>query len=186
MKLRVSVLAFPYSLTMKLRVSVLVFSLVASPLGAQGIAAVAVPKSGENAVAVYRAKVRELVTTLLQNWTESLERKDSVAVASVYVANARSFLGDLPEAATAAEVVKQLFKTPLAGGQLAITVDDFDMSGDLAFVTSVLVAKIGPADSAPAYIRSLFVFHFDDWHNRWQVREQFLDWRGADATLPAQ
>jgi ketosteroid isomerase-like protein len=154
---------------------------------AQGLAGVALGKTGDNAVAVYHAKVRELVTTLLQKWTESLEHKDTVATASMYTANARSFMGDLPEAATAAAVVKQLYKTTLPGAQLALTVDDFEMSGDLAFVTSVLVAKVDAPDAAPSYIRSLFVFRFDDWRNKWQVREQFLDWRPAnEGTQPAQ
>jgi len=153
----------------------------------QGLAGVALGKSGDNAVAVYHAKVREQVTTLLQKWTESLAHKDSATTTSIYTANARSFIGNLPEAATADAVVKQLYKTTLPGSQLALTVDDFEMSGELAFVTSVLVAKADAPDAAPSYIRSLFVFRFDDWHNRWQVREQFLDWRPAsDTGEPAQ
>jgi ketosteroid isomerase-like protein len=165
----------------------LVFAASPARAQAQGLAGVALGKTGDNAVAVYHAKVRELVTTLLQKWTESLEHKDSVTTASIYTANARSFMGDLPEAATAAAVVKQLYKTTLPGAQLALTVDDFEMSGDLAFVTSVLVAKVDAPDAAPSYIRSLFVFRFDDWRNKWQVREQFLDWRPtAEAAQPVQ
>jgi hypothetical protein len=80
---------------------------------------------------------------------------------------------------TAGAVVKQLFKTPLAGAQLAVTIDDFDMSGELAFVSAVVVARVNETDIAPVYIRSLFVFRFDDWHNRWQVREQFVDYHPA-------
>jgi ketosteroid isomerase-like protein len=150
----------------------------AGSLNAQGIAALAVPQSKENPIAVYHAKVREAVTTVLQNWTESLERKDSAATALAYTQDARSFIGNLPEAMSGADVVRQLYKTTLAGSQLAITVDDFEMSGDMAFVTSVLVARNAAGD-APAFIRSMFVFRFDDWKNRWQVRQQFLDWHGA-------
>jgi len=153
----------------------------------QGLAGVALGRPADNAVAVYHAKVREQVTTLLQKWTESLAHRDSAATASIYTANARSFMGNLPEAATAEAIVKQLYKTTLPGAQLALTVDDFEMSGELAFVTSVLVAKVDAPDAAPSYIRSLFVFRFDDWHNRWQVREQFLDWRPAgEVGQPAQ
>jgi hypothetical protein len=167
--------------------SILALLVAASPLAGQGLASVAVPKSGDNPTAIYRAKVREALTTVLQNWTESLERKDSLATASAYAANARSLLGDAGEAVTPASVMRQLYKTPLAGAELAITVDDFDMSGDLAFVTCVLVAKTGPIDSAPSLIRSVFVFRFDDWHNRWQVREQVIDWRATtEAAVPAQ
>ena len=170
-----------------LTVVALLFTASSVNAQAQGLAGVALGKTGDNAVAVYHAKVRELVTTLLQKWTESLEHKDTVVTASMYTANARSFMGDLPEAATAAAVVKQLYKTTLPGAQLALTVDDFEMSGDLAFVTSVLVAKVDAPDAAPSYIRSLFVFRFDDWRNKWQVREQFLDWRPAiEGTQPAQ
>ena len=152
---------------------------VTSSLSAQGLASVAVPRTGQNAAAVYRAKVRESVTTVLEKWARSLEHRDSVATAAAYTANARSVIGDQPEAETAAAVVKQLYKTGLAGSYLDISVKDFDMGGDLAFVSSVLIAPSGPGDSAPLYIHSLFVFKYDDWHDRWQVREQFIDWRGV-------
>ena len=151
----------------------------ASSLSAQGLASVAVPKTGQNAAAVYRAKVRESVTAVLEKWARSLEHRDSVATASAYTANARSVIGDQPEAETAAAVVRQLYKTGLAGSYLDISVKDFDMGGDLAFVSSVLIAPSGPGDSAPVYIRSLFVFKYDDWHDRWQVRQQFIDWRSV-------
>jgi ketosteroid isomerase-like protein len=161
----------------------LAFAFAASPLRAQGIAAIAVPKSNENSEAAYHAKVREAVTLVLQNWSEALQRRDPLVTASAYTSNARSFVGDRPEAVTPSAVVKQLFATSLAGSHLALTVDDFDMSGELAFVSGVLVSQADSGDSAPSYIRSLFVLRFDDWHNRWQVREQILNWR--DVTEPA-
>lgn len=161
----------------------LALAFATTSLNAQGIAAVAVPKSDENSEAAYHAKVREAVTIVLQNWTESLQRKDSLATASVYTRNARSFVGARPEAVSAPAVVRQLFATSLAGSHLALTVDDFDMSGELAFVSGVLVSQTDSGDSTPSFIRSLFVLRFDDWRNRWQVREQILNWR--EATGPA-
>jgi hypothetical protein len=153
---------------------VLAVTVAAGALDAQGLASVAIPKTGDDPTAVYHAKVREELTTALQKWAESLERRDSVATASAYAANARSLLGAEGEALTPLGVVAQLYKTPLAGAQLAITVDDFDMSGELAFVTCVLVARTGPADAVPSLVRSVFVFRFDDWHNRWKIREQLI------------
>ena len=158
--------------------------VAAGALDAQGIAAVAIPKSGDNPTAVYHAKVREELTSVLQKWTESLEHRDSVATGAVYAANARSLIGDQGEAISPAAVVKQLYKTQLPGSQLAITVDDFDMSGELAFVTCVLVARTGSSDAAPA--PGSTTRSFDDWHNRWKVREQVIDWRASDVGLPAQ
>jgi ketosteroid isomerase-like protein len=88
---------------------------------------------------------------------------------------------------TAAAVVKQLYSSSLAGSRLMLTVDDFDMSGELAFVSGVLVSQSDAQDSAPSYIRALFVLRFDDWHNRWQVREQILNWRdGTEPPTPAR
>ncbi len=164
---------------------VLALTVTARALDAPGLAAVAIPRTGDDPTAVYHAKVREELTTVLQKWAESLEHRDSVATASVYAANARSLLGDLGEAVTPLGVVSQLYKTPLAGAELAITVDDFDMSGDLAFVTCIVVAKSDPADAAPKLVRSVFVFRFDDWHNQWKVREQVIDWKGLDVGIPA-
>jgi len=180
-------LPFPGILLHKSSLAVLALSLIALPVHAQGLAGVAIPKSGDDPAAVYHAKVRELITTALQKWTQSLERKDSAAVASLYAVNVRSIIGDEVEAVTPAGVVKQLYKTPLPGAQLAITIDDFDMSGEMAFVTCILVARGESADAVPAFIRSVFVFRFDDWHERWQVRQQTIDWRGASQpTAPAQ
>ncbi|HJQ54563.1 MAG TPA: hypothetical protein VJ825_12045 [Gemmatimonadaceae bacterium] len=161
---------------------VLALTVAAGALDAQGLASVAIPKTGDNPTAVYHAKVREELTTVLQKWTESLERRDSVATASAYAANARSLLGDLGEALTPLGVVRQLYTTPIAGAQLAITVDDFDMSGELAFVTCILVVKTGAADVPPALVRSVFVFRFDDWHNQWKVREQVIHWMDSGAS----
>ena len=171
----------------KLTVAFLGLLLATSPLEAQGIVDMIVPKSGVSAEAVYHAKVREMCTAVLQAWAKSLQRKDSTAIAAAYTANARSMIGDEPEAVTAPAIVKQLFKTPLAGAFVDFTVKDFDMSGDLAFVSSVLIAPGPRGDAVPTIVRSLFVFRFDDWHNRWQVREQFIDWRGpTEPALPAQ
>src|SRR5215212_9251913 len=91
----------------------------ACSLNAQGLASLAVPRTGENSEAVYHAKVREAVTIVLQNWTEAVQRKDSAAVAAAYTKNARSFIGDRPEAVSASAVVRQLFATPMAGTHLA-------------------------------------------------------------------
>ncbi|HEV7388301.1 MAG TPA: hypothetical protein VGN73_06805 [Gemmatimonadaceae bacterium] len=174
---------------MKLRASITVcLALVyaTTSLNAQGLASVAIPKTGENSEVAYHAKVREAVTLVLQNWTEALQRRDSVGTAATYTKNARSFVGDRPEAVSSAAVVKQLFATSLAGSHLALTVDDFDMSGELAFVSGVLVAQNDSGDSAPLFIRSVFVLRFDDWRNRWQVREQILNYRGGAPEQTAQ
>jgi len=165
---------------------VLILSACSASLSAQGLAAIAVPRENGNPEAAYHAKVRDAVTAVLQSWAQSLEQKDSVATARAYTGNARSHIGELPESSSPLGIVRALFKTPLAGSHMAITVDDFDMSGELAFVTGTVVAYRGD-DSAPAYVRSLFIFRFDDWHNRWQVREQFLNWRpGIENSEPAQ
>lgn len=159
----------------------------ASSLSAQGIMDVIVPKANTNPIAVYHAKVREKVTTVLQQWAKSLEQRDTTATAAAYTANARSLIGDEPEAVTAPAIVQQLYKTRLSGNPLEITVNDFDMSGDIAFVSTLLIAPSEHLDSVPTIVRSLFVFRYDDWRDRWQVREQFIDWRpSASTATPAQ
>ena len=159
----------------------------ASSLKAQGIMDVIVPKANTNPMAVYHAKVREKVTTVLQEWAKSLEHRDTTATAAAYTANARSLIGDEPEAVTASAIVQQLYKTRLTGSPLEITVNDFDMSGDIAFVSTLLIAPSEHGDTVPTIVRSLFVFRYDDWRDRWQVREQFIDWRApVGPSVPAQ
>lgn len=156
-------------------------------LRAQGIMDVIVPKANTNPMAVYHAKVREKVTTALQAWAKSLETMDTTATAAAYTANARSLIGDEPEAVSASAIVQQLYKTRLSGSPLEVTVNDFDMSGDIAFVSTLLIAPSEHGDSLPTIVRSLFVFRYDDWRDRWQVREQFIDWRPpADTSVPAR
>jgi len=164
----------------------LVLALVplATPLAAQNVADLAAGKRPDNAAAVYRARVRQSVTAALQHWTEAMQRGDSAGAASIYTDNARSYIEDLPDAENKSAVISQLFKTSLAGAQLSLTIEDFDVGGEMAFVTSRIVAQ-RPGDPAPVQLRSVFIFRFDNWHSVWQVREQFFDYRAAMSSAPA-
>jgi len=154
------------------------FAGVAGPLDAQGIVDMVVPREGVNAeTAAYHAKVREQIGSVLQGWARAVERKDSVALAANYTPNARSIIGREPEGMSPLGIVSQIFSTALGGSHMDVTVEDFDMSGDMAFVSAVLIAPASSTDSAPVFIQSLFVFRFDDWKERWQIREQYIDWR---------
>jgi ketosteroid isomerase-like protein len=156
---------------------ILALALGASSLGAQGIMDVIIPNSGGNPDAIYRAKVRDSVTSVLQKWARSLEQRDTAATASAYVPNAKSIVGDQGEATNAIDIARQLYKTPLAGVYLDLSIKDFDMSGDLAFVSAIMIVPNEAAGSAPTYVPALFVFRFDAWHNRWQVRQQLIELR---------
>src|SRR5436305_10091761 len=82
----------------------------AAPLGAQGIVDMVVPRDGANSeTARYHAKVREQISAMLQRWAQSIERKDSVALAANYTPNSRSVIGREPEASTPLGVVSQMF-----------------------------------------------------------------------------
>lgn len=156
----------------------LTLAAFAAPLAAQGIVDMVVPHDGVNAeTARYHAKVREQIGGMLRQWAEAIERKDSVALAANYTANARSVIGREPEGSTPLGVVSQMFTTTLAGAHVDITVEDFDMSGDMAFVSAVLIAPLSPDDAKPVFVQSLFVLRFDDWRERWQIRQQYIDWR---------
>ena len=149
-----------------------------APLAAQGIVDMVVPHDGANSeTARYHAKVREQISAMLQQWAQSIERKDSVALAATYTPNARSIIGREPEGSTPLGVVSQMFNTTLAGAHVDVTVEDFDMSGDMAFVSAVLIAPLSAEDTKPVFVQSLFVLRFDDWKERWQIRQQYIDWR---------
>jgi ketosteroid isomerase-like protein len=150
----------------------------AAPLAAQGIVDMVVPHDGANSeTARYHARVREQIGAMLQQWARAIERRDSVALAANYTPNARSVIGREPEGSTPLGVVSQMFSTTLAGAHVDITVEDFDMSGDMAFVSAVLIAPLSADDAKPVFVQSLFVLRFDDWKERWQIRQQFIDWR---------
>ena len=158
--------------------AVVTLSLSVAPLNAQGIVDMIVPHTGANAeTAAYHARVRDQITAMLGRWGESLKNKDSLALAANYTPNARSIVGRSPEGVSPLGVVRQLFGTSLAGSHVDVTVEDFDMSGDMAFISAVLIAPASASDAAPVFIQSLFVLRFDDWKERWQIREQFIDWR---------
>ncbi|HKR08307.1 MAG TPA: hypothetical protein VJS39_03880 [Gemmatimonadaceae bacterium] len=158
--------------------SVVIVLLSPALLSAQGIVDMIVPHSGMNAeTSAYHARVREQITSMLGKWAESLKNKDSLALAASYTPNARSIVGRSPEGVSPLGVVRQLFGTSLGGSHIDVTVEDFDMSGDMAFVSAVLIAPASASDAAPVFVQSLFVLRFDDWKERWQIREQFIDWR---------
>ena len=153
-------------------------AIYASTLTAQGIVDMVVPHDGVNAeTARYHAKVRDQIGGVLQRWAQAIEQKDSVALAATYTANARSVIGREPEGSTPLGVVTQIFNTSLGGAHVDVTVEDFDMSGDMAFVSAVLIAPLSPDDAKPVFVQSLFVLRFDDWRGRWQIRQQYIDWR---------
>jgi ketosteroid isomerase-like protein len=150
----------------------------ANPAAGQGIVDMVVPHDGVNAeTARYHAKVRDQISGVLQKWARAIESKDSVALAAAYTANARSVIGREPEGSTPLGVVSQIFNTTLGGAHVDVTVEDFDMSGDMAFVSAVLIAPLSAEDTKPVFVQSLFVLRFDDWKERWQIRQQFIDWR---------
>ena len=150
----------------------------ASPLRAQGIVDMVVPHDGMNSeTARYHAKVRDQISSVLQKWAQAIEGKDSVALAAAYTPNARSVIGREPEGSTPLGVVSQIFNTTLGGAHVDVTVEDFDMSGDMAFVSAVLIAPMSAEDAKPVFVQSLFVLRFDDWKEKWQIRQQFIDWR---------
>lgn len=155
-----------------------VLLLSATPLAAQGIVDMVVPHEGVNAeTAAYHAKVREQIASVLQSWAGAIERKDSVALAGNYTPNAHSIIGREPEGTTPLGIASQIFSTGLAGSHIDVTVEDFDMSGDIAFVSAVLIAPSSASDPSPVFVQSLFVLRFDDWKGRWQIRAEVIDWR---------
>ena len=152
--------------------------LCSGSVSAQGIVDMVVPHEGVNAeTAAYHAKVRSQIASVLQSWAKAVEGEDSVALASNYTPNAHSIIGREPEGTSPLGIVSQIFATGLARSHIDVTVEDFDMSGDMAFVSAVLIAPSSASDPAPVFVQSLFVLRFDDWKQRWQIREQFIDWR---------
>ena len=152
--------------------------LCSAPLSGQGIVDMVVPHEGVNAeTAAYHAKVRNQIASVLQSWAKAIEGEDSVALASNYTPNAHSIIGREPEGTSPLGIVSQMFATGLRRSHIDVTVEDFDMSGDMAFVSAVLIAPSSASDPAPVFVQSLFVLRFDDWKQRWQIREQFIDWR---------
>jgi ketosteroid isomerase-like protein len=152
--------------------------LSAAPLSAQGIVDMVVPHEGVNSeTAAYHAKVRNQIASMLQSWAKAVERGDSAALAGNYTPNAHSIIGREPEGATPLGIASQIFSTGLGSSHIDVTVEDFDMSGDMAFVSAVLIAPSSTSDTRPVFVQSLFVLRFDDWKQRWQIREQFIDWR---------
>ncbi len=169
---------------LKSATALLALVLIATPLAAQNVADLAAGKRPDNAAAVYRARVRQSVTSALQRWTEAMQRGDTAGAASIYTDNVRSYIEDLPDAENKSAVMSQLFRTSLPGAQVSLTIEDFDVGGEMAFVTSLIVAQ-RPGDPAPVRIRSVFIFRFDNWHSVWQVREQLFDYRPASSPAPA-
>jgi ketosteroid isomerase-like protein len=132
-------------------------------------------QTAQGEVGAYRARVQSELTTILNRWGELTEQKDSSALVSLYTPNARAVATGSGDAWGARGVVSQMWNLSLAGAHLYVVIDDFDMSGDMAYVSSVVT--VSPTDaSGPltgGIAHAFFVFVSDS-RGRWHIRGQSL------------
>jgi ketosteroid isomerase-like protein len=132
-------------------------------------------QTAQGEVGAYRARVQSELNTVLNRWSELTEQKDSAALATLYTPNARAVATGSADAWGAKGVVSQLWNLSLAGAHLYVVIDDFDMSGDMAYVSSVVTVSptdtSGPVTGGIAH--AIFVFVADS-RGRWHIRGQSL------------
>lgn len=131
--------------------------------------------TAQSEVEAYRARVQNELTTILNRWGELTEQKDSTALVSLYAPNARAIATGTADAWGARGVVAQMWNLSLPGAHLYVVIDDFDMSGDMAYVSSVVTVSAtdasGPQIGGIAH--AVFVFVSDS-RGRWHIRGQSL------------
>jgi ketosteroid isomerase-like protein len=132
-------------------------------------------QTAQGEVGAYRARVQTELNTILSRWGDLTEQKDSIALASLYTPNVRAIATGSADAWGPKGVVSQLWNLSLAGAHLYVVIDDFDMSGDMAYVSSVVT--VSPTDaSGPltgGIAHAFFVFVSDS-RGHWHIRGQSL------------
>jgi ketosteroid isomerase-like protein len=132
-------------------------------------------QTAQGEVGAYRARVQNELNSILNRWGELTEAKDSTALISLYTPNARGIATGSADTWGARGAVSQLWNLSLAGAHLYVVIDDFDMSGDMAYVSSVVTYSptdaSGPLTGGIAH--AVFVFVSDS-RGRWHIRGQSL------------
>jgi ketosteroid isomerase-like protein len=132
-------------------------------------------QTAQGEVGAYRARVQNELNTILSRWGELTEQKDSSALASLYTPNVLAVATGSADAWGPKGVVSQLWNLSLAGAHLYVVIDDFDMSGDMAYVSSVVT--VSPTDAGGpltgGIAHAFFVFVSDS-RGRWHIRSQSL------------
>ena len=133
-------------------------------------------RTAQSEIGAYRARVQHDLATVLNRWGELAEQKDSTGLVPLYTSNARGIAGGGPaDAWGPRDVVSQLWNLSLAGAHLYVVIDDFDMSSDMAYVSTVVtVNQITPAGvPTKGLAHAVFVFVSDS-HGLWRIRSQSI------------
>lgn len=126
-------------------------SLLAAPLPAQTLFGLAPDENPVNNRDAYRTRVRHEVTVLLGQWKQAWDRDDGRAAADLYTRD-----GVFVDPAGHESRSRDSLRVKLAGvfggaGTLRWSIQDFDFSGDMAFVRGqMLYATEAAGPDAPA------------------------------------
>lgn len=125
-------------------------SCLAAPLPAQTLFGLAPDENPANGRDAYRARVRHEVTTLLGQWRQAWDRDDGRTAADLYTRDG-VFVDPAGNETRSRDSLRVKLAAVFGGaGSLRWSIQDFDFSGDMAFVRGqMLYAATGAADGAP-------------------------------------
>lgn len=125
-------------------------SLLAAPLPAQTLFGLAPDENPANGRDVYRTRVRHEVTVLLGQWKQAWDRDDGRAAADLYTRDG-VFVDPSGHEARSRDSLRVKLATVFGGaGSLRWSIQDFDFSGDMAFVRGQMLYATEAAPDAPA------------------------------------
>ena len=125
-------------------------SLLAAPLPAQTLFGLAPDENPANNRDVYRTRVRHEVTSLLGQWKQAWDRDDGRAAADLYTRDG-VFVDPAGSEARSRDSLRVKLATVFGGaGSLRWSIQDFDFSGDMAFVRGQMLYATEAAPGAGA------------------------------------
>jgi uncharacterized protein (TIGR02246 family) len=148
-------------------------------LSAAALCAVAVPARAqlfglapegarENERDVYRLRVRQEVTGLLGNLKAAWDRDDARKAAELYVREGVLVTGAGDEARSKPAVLARLEQLLPTAGPLQFSLQDFDTSGDMAFVRGTM--SYAPADGAAPLTETYVLIAKRQRGDEWLIR----------------
>ena len=125
-------------------------SLLAAPLPAQTLFGLAPEENPANSRDVYRTRVRHEVTILLGQWKQAWDQDNGRVAADLYTRDG-VFVDPVGNETRSRDSLRVKLAAVFGGaGSLRWSIQDFDFSGDMAFVRGQMLYATEAAPDAPA------------------------------------
>jgi uncharacterized protein (TIGR02246 family) len=129
-----------------------------------------VEENPQNKPDVYRMRVRQEVTGLLGNWKRAWDRDDASDAAQLYTRDGVFVTPEGDEVRTRDSLQVHLEGLFRASGTLGFSVQDFETSGELAFIRGQMAYPGAAGDTQPRVVETFVLIARRGRDDHWFIR----------------